>query len=112
MKVKIDDKKFNKNFDVSIINPRTVEAILQFLNVVPNDEKRNAKLGLDPSFINSSKNQGNKQQAPHIEAIDLDELENQGYDEDQLERVVAPDGKHEDWKMEEEDADYNNLDHQ
>jgi hypothetical protein len=60
MKVKIDDKKFNKNFDVSIINPHTVEAILQFLNVVPNDEKRNAKLGLDPSFINSSKNQGNK----------------------------------------------------
>jgi hypothetical protein len=28
MKVKIDDKKFNKNFDVSVINPRTVEAIV------------------------------------------------------------------------------------
>lgn len=55
MKVKIDDKKFNKNFDVSIINPRTVEAMLQFLNVVPNDDKRNAKLGFDPSFINNSK---------------------------------------------------------
>lgn len=55
MKVKIDDKKFNKNFDVSIINPRTVEAIIQFLNVVPNDDKRNAKLGFDPSFINNSK---------------------------------------------------------
>lgn len=55
MNVKIDDKKFNKNFDVSVINPRTVEAIVQFLNVVPNDDKRNAKLGLDPSFINNSK---------------------------------------------------------
>jgi hypothetical protein len=55
MKVKIDDKKFNKNFDVSVINSRTVEAIIQFLNVVPNDDKRNAKLGLDPSFINNSK---------------------------------------------------------
>jgi hypothetical protein len=28
MKFKIDDKKFNKNFDVSVINPRTVEAIV------------------------------------------------------------------------------------
>ncbi len=55
MKVKIDDKKFNKNFDVNIINFTTVEAMLQFLNVVPNDDKRNAKLGLDPSFINNSK---------------------------------------------------------
>ncbi len=55
MKVKIDDKKFNKNFDVNIINFTTVEAMLQFLNVLPNDDKRNAKLGLDPSFINNSK---------------------------------------------------------
>ncbi len=55
MNVKIDDKKFNKNFDVNIINFTTVEAMLQFLNVVPNDDKRNAKLALDPSFIKNSK---------------------------------------------------------
>jgi hypothetical protein len=58
MKVKIDDKKFNKNFDVSLINPHTVDCLLQYLNFQPNDEKRNAKLGLDhpsSSFVNHSK---------------------------------------------------------
>ncbi len=60
MNVKIDtDKRFNKAFDVSVINPRTIDGFLQYLGVAPNDEKRNAKLGLDPSsFLAPSQKQG------------------------------------------------------
>lgn len=58
MNVKIDgDKRFNKTFDVSLINPRTVEALINYLGVPPNDDKRNAKLGLD-SFLVPSHKQG------------------------------------------------------
>jgi hypothetical protein len=58
MNVKIDgDKRFNKTFDVSVINPRTLEALITYLGVPPNDDKRNAKLGLD-SFLVPSHKQG------------------------------------------------------
>jgi hypothetical protein len=58
MNVKIDgDKRFNKTFDVSLINPRTLEALITYLGVPPNDDKRNAKLGLD-SFLVPSHKQG------------------------------------------------------
>jgi hypothetical protein len=51
MNVKIDaDKKFNKVFDVSLVNVHTIDAMIQYLGVQPNDERRNAKMGLD-SFV-------------------------------------------------------------
>ncbi len=52
MNVKIDDKKFNKNFDVSIINTNTIESLIQYLGIQPNDDKRNAKVGLDSFLLN------------------------------------------------------------
>lgn len=37
--IKIEDKQMTKPFDVSIINPRTIEALIQYLNLQPNQHK-------------------------------------------------------------------------
>jgi hypothetical protein len=74
MNVKIDgDKRFNKTFDVSLINPRTVEALINYLGVPLNDEKRNAKLGLD-SFLAPSHKQGPEDDINDIDPNNEDDI--------------------------------------
>ena len=106
MNVKIDgDKRFNKTFDVSVINPRTVEALINYLGVPPNDEKRNAKLGLD-SFLAPSHKQGpdddnndiDPNNADDIQGVEIDELEEEGAALD-TDNIIGPDGEKEQWKM-------------
>jgi hypothetical protein len=98
MNVKIEgDKRFNRAFDVSVIHHRTLEALIEYLGVPPNDEKRNARLGIDPnSFIVAGKMGGGNA----IEAVDVDEMQEEEMID--TENVIGPDGKEEQWKMQQE----------
>ena len=82
--------------------------------MAPNDDKRNAKLGLDPSFIAPSQKQGPEENLDDIktghhvldeimdntqpiEEVNSDELQDEGGLD--TENIIGPDGEKEQWKM-------------
>ncbi|TNV73513.1 hypothetical protein FGO68_gene1504 [Halteria grandinella] len=117
--IKIEDRKLNKAFDVSLVNSHTIDALLQYLQLQPNahvdhHDKTNLVEGIpvpegaaeeqinefDPYNEggvydeNGNPIEGDGQQAAQSHN-DKEELERQGYDDN----IVGPDGEKEQWKM-------------
>jgi len=70
--------------------------------VAPNDEKRNAKLGIDTSFLVPSQKLGpaeENQGEGDIAGVDMEELENEEAGALDTENIIGPDGEKEQWKM-------------
>lgn len=94
--VKIEDKKLNKSFDVSLINAGTMQMMVTYLGVKLNQNLETQQAAGEQEVAQAYGGNDDEQQASHTNYMQGDYDDGAAYHEN----IIGPNGENEDWRME------------